>query len=37
MAAVLGVMLKLPPAKQIMASRQMRSWYLDYLFSHARL
>jgi ferredoxin len=37
MAAVLGVILKLPPAKQIMASRQMKSRYLDYLFSHARL
>ena len=36
MAAVLGVILKLPPAKQIMASRQMKSRYLDYLFSHAR-
>jgi ferredoxin len=35
MAAVLGVILKLPPAKQIMASRQMKSRYLDYLFSHA--
>ncbi len=34
MAAVLGVILKLPPAKQIMASRQMKSRYLDYLFSH---
>jgi Pyruvate/2-oxoacid:ferredoxin oxidoreductase delta subunit len=36
MAAVLGVILKLPPAKQIMASRQMKSRYLDYLFSHVR-
>ncbi len=36
MAAVLGVILKLPPAKQIMASRQMKSRYLDYLFSHAK-
>jgi ferredoxin len=36
MAAVLGVILKLPPAKQIMASKQMKSRYLDYLFSHAK-
>ena len=36
MAAVLGVILKLPPVKQIMASRQMKSRYLDYLFSHAK-
>jgi ferredoxin len=36
MAAVLGVILKLPPAKQIMASRQMKSRYLDYLFSHVK-
>lgn len=36
MAAVLGVILKLPPAKQVMASRQMKSRYLDYLFSHTR-
>jgi ferredoxin len=36
MAAILGVILKLPPAKQIMASRQMKSRYLDYLFSHAK-
>ena len=31
MAAVLGVILKLPPAKQLMASRQMRSRYLARL------
>jgi len=37
MAAVLGVILKLPPAKQIMASRQMKSRYLDYLFSHVKV
>lgn len=36
MAAVLGVILKLPPAQQLMASRQMKSRYLDYLFSHAK-
>jgi len=37
MAAVLGVILRLPPAKQIMASRQMKSRYLDYLFSHLKV
>ncbi len=31
MAAVLGVILKLPPAKQLMASRQMKSRYLARL------
>lgn len=31
MAAIMGVILKLPPIKQIMASKQMRSRYLDRL------
>jgi formate hydrogenlyase subunit 6/NADH:ubiquinone oxidoreductase subunit I len=31
MAAILGVILKLPPLKQAMASRQMKSRYLEYL------
>ena len=31
MAAILGVILKLPPVKQVMASRQMKSIYLDKL------
>ena len=31
MAAILGVILKLPPLKQILASRQMKSRYLDRL------
>ena len=31
MAAVLGVILKLPPIKQVMASRQMKSRYLEQL------
>jgi len=35
MAAVLGVILKLPPAKQIMASRQMKSRYLARLLERA--
>lgn len=33
MAAILGVILKLPPVKQAMASRQMKSRYLDYLLA----
>ncbi|MDR3719669.1 MAG: 4Fe-4S dicluster domain-containing protein [Bryobacteraceae bacterium] len=33
MAAILGAILKLPPVKQIMASRQMKSVYLDRLLS----
>lgn len=32
-AAVLGVILKLPPLKQVMASQQMKSRYLDHLLS----
>lgn len=33
MAAVLGVILKLPPVKQALASRQMKSRYLEHLLS----
>lgn len=33
MAAILGVILKLPPIKQAMASQQMKSRYLNYLLS----
>jgi len=33
MAAILGVILKLPPLKQAMASQQMKSRYLDNLLS----
>ena len=33
MAAILGVILKLPPLKQIMASQQMKSRYLDNFLS----
>jgi ferredoxin len=36
MAAVLGVILKLPPFKQIMASKQFKSIYLDKLLSNKR-
>jgi NAD-dependent dihydropyrimidine dehydrogenase PreA subunit len=35
MAAILGVILRLPPAKQALASRQLRSHYLDRLLSSA--
>ncbi len=37
MAAVLGVILKLPPLKQAMASRQMKSRYLDALIAKLKL
>jgi len=33
MAAILGVILKLPPLKQVLASQQMKSKYLGYLLS----
>ena len=36
MAAILGVILKLPPIKQAMASKQMRSRYLVSLLSKSR-
>jgi ferredoxin len=37
MAAILGVILKLPPLKQAMASRQMRSRYLETLITRFKL
>jgi formate hydrogenlyase subunit 6/NADH:ubiquinone oxidoreductase subunit I len=36
MAAILGVILKLPPLKQAMASRQMKSRYLEFLIQKLR-
>jgi len=36
MAAILGVILKLPPIKQIMASKQMKSRYLEYLITRLK-
>ena len=33
LAAVLGVILKLPPIKQIMASQQIKSRYLEKIIS----
>jgi ferredoxin len=37
MAAVLGVILKLPPAKQALASKQVKSRYLETLIARLRL
>lgn len=37
MAAVLGVILRLPPAKQIMASEQMKSKYVVTLLNWLKL
>jgi ferredoxin len=37
MAAVLGVILKLPPVKQAMASKQMKSRYLESLIARLKL
>jgi ferredoxin len=34
LAAVLGVLLRLPPIKQALASRQVKSRYLEYLMTH---
>jgi len=36
MAGVLGVILKLPPVKQVLASQQLKSRYLEKLISHAK-
>ena len=37
MAAILGAILKLPPLKQVMASQQMKSSYLERLLTRHRL
>jgi ferredoxin len=37
MAAVLGVILKLPPVKQVLAGKQMKSRYLEYLLKSRSL
>jgi ferredoxin len=37
MAAILGVILKLPPVKQVMASKQMKSRYLEYVISRTKM
>jgi hypothetical protein len=36
MAAILGVILKLPPVKQAMASRQVKSRYLEALIQRMK-
>ena len=36
MAGVLGVILKLPPIKQALASEQLKSRYLERLIQHTR-
>ena len=35
LAAVLGAVLRMPPIKQAMASKQMKSRYLEYLITHS--
>jgi Na+-translocating ferredoxin:NAD+ oxidoreductase RNF subunit RnfB len=37
LAAVFGVILKLPPLKQALASQQVKSRYLEYLISHVNV
>ena len=37
LAAVLGVILRLPPIKQTLAGRQVTSQYLEYLISHINI
>jgi hypothetical protein len=37
MAAILGVILRLPPLKQILAAQQVKSQYLEYLIRHIRV
>jgi hypothetical protein len=36
MAAILSVILKLPPIRQMMASKQMKSIYLEKLFERIK-
>jgi len=36
MAAVLGAILKLPPLKRAMASKQVKSRYLDYIMKRVK-
>ena len=37
LAAVLGVVLHLPPIKQVMASQQVKSRYMEYLITHIKI
>jgi hypothetical protein len=34
LAAVLGIVLRLPPIKQALVSKQIKSRFLEYMFSH---
>ena len=36
MAGVLGVILKLPPIKQVLASKQLKSRYLETLINYTK-
>jgi hypothetical protein len=35
LAAVFGVILRLPPVQRVLASRQVKSRYLEYLIAHS--
>jgi hypothetical protein len=37
LAAILGVILRLPPIKQTLASRQVKSRYLEALITHLKV
>ncbi|HEX7621337.1 MAG TPA: 4Fe-4S dicluster domain-containing protein [Anaerolineales bacterium] len=37
LAAVLGVILRLPPIQQVMASQQVKSRYIEYLITHVKM
>jgi Na+-translocating ferredoxin:NAD+ oxidoreductase RNF subunit RnfB len=37
LAAVLGVVLRLPPLKQVLAAQQVKSRYLEYLIAHVKV
>ncbi|MCG2786581.1 MAG: 4Fe-4S dicluster domain-containing protein [Anaerolineae bacterium] len=37
LAAVLGVILRLPPIKQVLATRQVKSQYMEYLVTHIKI
>ena len=37
LAAVLGVILRLPPLKQVMATTQVKSRYMEYLVTHIKI
>jgi hypothetical protein len=37
LAAVLGAILRMPPVKQVMASQQVKSRYMEYLVTHVKI